>query len=333
MFQPIHMNQLLEFGNGLPSMVQKYIHLLFFSDGRYSYTDTSATNISLGTWSKIRENEYNVTYSNGKIQTFVHNRTTDTFTMPDFSQVRIYRLGKESLATILTIVPTPVPNLYLTGKIGDCLSEPKNRVYQLCLDKDVNVGIKNNKLIATGILFYKSLSRQTTYWDDFAYEGNEVNASVNLKIYNNKSVKVAEVSKTFTVDKNGKTLIELNTEISENDPIDWTYLVSVEKNQDAITSVTTNPTLRTQTGTICKIISNQGYRYGSMWTVYGYASNIGTASGTCVVLVELIASNGESLNSQSQPVFISSGGIESFSITVEAPNNAGRYRISISDKK
>jgi len=97
--------------------------------------------------------------------------------------------------------------------------------------------------------------------------------------------------------------------------------------------IQTIPTLRPQTGPICNIVSNQGYRYGSMWTVYGYASNTGTTSGTCIVLVELIASNGGSLNSQSLPVFISSGGVESFSITVNAPDNAGRYKISISDKK
>jgi hypothetical protein len=88
------------------SDVTKIYKFYFFPDGRYSYTDP-IYNITLsGTWITIRENVYNVTYSDGKILTFVYNRTTDTFTLPEFSQVLAYRIGKEPIATIPTISPS-----------------------------------------------------------------------------------------------------------------------------------------------------------------------------------------------------------------------------------
>jgi hypothetical protein len=90
--------------------VTKIYKFYFFPDGRYSYTDP-INNITLsGTWITIRENMYNVTYSDGKTQTFVYNRTTDTFTIPEFSQVLGYRLGKEPIATFLTPIPPESPS-------------------------------------------------------------------------------------------------------------------------------------------------------------------------------------------------------------------------------
>ena len=94
--------------------VTKIYKFYFYPDGRYSYTDP-INNITIsGTWDTIRENMYNVTYSDGKTQTFVYNRTTDTFTIPEFSQVLAYRLGKEPVATIPTTVETIVPTVTTT---------------------------------------------------------------------------------------------------------------------------------------------------------------------------------------------------------------------------
>jgi hypothetical protein len=88
--------------------VTKIYKFYFFPDGRYSYTDPIYNFTLSGTWDTIRENVYNVTYSDGKTQTFVYNRTTDTFTIPEFSQVLVYRLGKEPVATIPTSAPTTI---------------------------------------------------------------------------------------------------------------------------------------------------------------------------------------------------------------------------------
>jgi len=80
----------------------------FLFDGNYSFTDSSDPNTLPGTWSKVRENEYLITYTNGKNQALVYNQSTDTFTIPEFSQVLAYRLGKEPGATIPTTFPTTV---------------------------------------------------------------------------------------------------------------------------------------------------------------------------------------------------------------------------------
>ena len=81
----------------------------FFLDGRYSFTDSSDPNNQPGTWSKVRENEYLITYIGGKTQALVYNPVTDTFTMPEFSSVLAYRLGKEPVRT-----PTPTPTAVRT---------------------------------------------------------------------------------------------------------------------------------------------------------------------------------------------------------------------------
>lgn len=99
--------------------VTKIYKFYFFPDGRYSQTDPINNFTISGTWDTIRENVYNVTYIDGKILTFVYNRTTDTFTIPEFSQVMAYRLGKEPVATVptsatTTIVTTTVPTTFPT---------------------------------------------------------------------------------------------------------------------------------------------------------------------------------------------------------------------------
>jgi hypothetical protein len=88
--------------------VTKIYKFYFFPDARFSYTDPINNFTLSGTWYTIRENVYNVTLLDGKILTFVYNRTTDTFTIPEFSQVLAYRLGKEPGATISTPAPTTI---------------------------------------------------------------------------------------------------------------------------------------------------------------------------------------------------------------------------------
>jgi len=234
-------------------------------------------------------------------------------------------------ATIRTILPTPVPQIYLEGSIGTCFSEARNRVYRLCLDKDVNVSIKNNRIIASGTLFYDKLPRQIGLGEDLDYEQDVVSASVNLKVYNNNTAKVAEVSKGFTVDKNGKTLVDLNTEISENNPIGWTYRISVEKNTDTVASVTTNPTLRPQTGSDCSV-KYSFYRYGTKWFVDGIVKNDGD-SGKCEVNADLLGTNGVEIDQRSQILTLSSGDSQSFSMDfVDTSNRGISIKVSISNK-
>lgn len=303
----------------------KIYSFTFFPDGHYSYIDSSASENSSGMWSKINENAYNVTYSSGKIQTIIYNQSKDTFTIPEFPQVQAYRLGKEPVATILTIVPTPVPALYLKGS-SECNSEI---FINICLEKDVNVILENNSVRANGTIFFEPIKNPINYnlgqYD--AYQSlKEATVSVKLKLYNNKSVKVAEISKSYSVDKNGKSHIELNTEISENNPIGWTYIISIEKNieknQDVGTTVT--PTREMMT---CNIVSSRGYRYGTEYTISGYVKQTGR-SGTCIITAELFA-GGQSVNSKDTPFYIYQGDTIPFSITVYDPQGtASKYQVS-----
>jgi hypothetical protein len=75
----------------------------FFYDGSFYSIYPYVTSPS-GSWSKIRTNEYKVTYSDGTNLTFVYNPVTDTFSMPEYSQVLAYRWGKDPSQTFL---PTP----------------------------------------------------------------------------------------------------------------------------------------------------------------------------------------------------------------------------------
>jgi len=81
----------------------------FFSDGRYSFTDSSDPNTLPGTWSKVRENEYLIVYTSGKNQALVYTPITDTFTMPEFSGVLAYRLGKEPVRTYTSTITANPP--------------------------------------------------------------------------------------------------------------------------------------------------------------------------------------------------------------------------------
>jgi hypothetical protein len=129
--------------------VTKIYNFSFFPDGRYSYTDPINNFTLSGTWYKIRENVYNVTLLDGKTLTFVYNRTTDTFTIPEFSQVLADRLGKEPIATIstpspTTIVTTTVPTTIPTPIVTNAYIEPIAGVWKLTFpDKTFSLGTYN----------------------------------------------------------------------------------------------------------------------------------------------------------------------------------------------
>jgi len=78
----------------------------FFSDGRYAFTDSSGPNTLTGTWSKVRENEYIINYTNGRYQVLAYNSVTDTYTMPEFPSVVVYRLGKEPVKIVTATAKT-----------------------------------------------------------------------------------------------------------------------------------------------------------------------------------------------------------------------------------
>jgi len=88
--------------------VTKIYKFYFFPDARFSYTDPIHNFTLSGTWYTLRDNGYNVILQDGKTLTFVYDRTTDTFTIPEFSQVLAYRLGKEPVAAISTPAPTTI---------------------------------------------------------------------------------------------------------------------------------------------------------------------------------------------------------------------------------
>jgi hypothetical protein len=235
-------------------------------------------------------------------------------------------------STVPTTIPTPTPVFitYLTGN-STCLSEPENTVYQICLDNDTNVSIKNNIITASGTLFYKNLSLGSKgtgmnpgnhgipgapFFPGTTSAGmgdkSEISVSLHLKTYNNNSVKVAEVSKLFSVDKDGKTLVNLNTEISENNPIGWTYLINVEKNPNEVITTTPTqyiPTLRPLP--LCTA-TYQWYRNGDQVTVTGYVKNDGV-SGTCSFKATLMFDNVE-INSNTRSFSLSGGEAQSFTM-------------------
>jgi len=81
----------------------------FFADGRYSFTDSSDPNTQPGTWSKVRENEYLISYTGGKTQDVLLNPATETFTIPEFSQVIAYRQGAKMPTSTPTVARSQDP--------------------------------------------------------------------------------------------------------------------------------------------------------------------------------------------------------------------------------
>jgi len=100
--------------------VTKIYKFYFFPDARFSYTDPIHNFTLSGTWYTLRDNGYNVTLQDGKTLTFVYDPTTDTFTLPEFSQVLAYRLGKEPVAAI----PPPAPTTIVTTTVPITIPPP-----------------------------------------------------------------------------------------------------------------------------------------------------------------------------------------------------------------
>jgi len=146
-----------------------------------------------------------------------------------------------SVPTIITTqVPlqTQVPTQYLKGTFDGCYCDNVNS--KICIDYKPTVSINGNNVIASGTISFKQQSsvdpncqpRSADVWT-----GNKKSVSVNLRIYNNNNVKAADVSEKFSVDNGGKTLINLNATLPENNPIGWTYRLSVEKDLEEVNGV------------------------------------------------------------------------------------------------
>jgi len=234
-----------------------------------------------------------------------------------------------TVTTVTTTIPatvkTQVPLYYLKGNIGDCFSDPEKKFYEICLADDANVSLRNNTVSASGTIFFRSTSLDThgeekSYYDQL----KGVNGSVALIIFYNKTIQVAEVTRMFSVAKNGKIPVYFDTEISEN-PAGLTYTLAIEKINPEILPTTAVPVLTPYQE--CTIDSHQRYRTSmSEWLVFGSVSNTGTLSGNCRVNVQLIAYDGSYLDNRDQIVFVSGGGTAPFSITVNEPaDKPGAY--------
>jgi hypothetical protein len=145
------------------------------------------------------------------------------------------------LTSVPTIVTTQVPIKYLQGKFDGCYCDKDN--FKICIEDKPKVSINGNNVSASGTIIYKQQStrpdpscqpQSSEVWE---WGQREKSVSVSLKIYDNNNVKVAGISKKYSVDQNGKTLIILNTTLPENNPIGWTYRLSVEKDLEEVNGV------------------------------------------------------------------------------------------------
>ena len=232
-----------------------------------------------------------------------------------------------------TTVPTQVPLYYLEGSTGDCVSDPEKKFYEICLDDEVNVSLRNNTVTALGTVLFKSIipepsgrGEERSYYDQLT----GVNGSVALIILNNKTIKVAEVSRTFSVAKNGTIPVYFETEITDNNPADLTYTLTIEKTNPELLPATTVPAATPYQD--CTIDSHRRYRTSaSEWLVFGSVSNTGTLSGNCRVNAQLIAYDGSYLDNRDQVVYVAGGGTAPFSITLNEPGDkpGAYYKIFI----
>ena len=227
-----------------------------------------------------------------------------------------------------TAARTPVPLHYLEGSTGECVSDPEKKFYTICLDDEVNVSIGNTTVNASGAIFFTSLNTETpwrgeerSYYDHL----KGVRGSVRLIIFNNKTIKVAEVSKTFRVAKNGKIPIYFATEIPETIPANLTYTLAIENISPEILPATAVPAPAPYQE--CTIDSHRRYRISrSEWLVFGTVSNAGTLGRNCRVNVQLIAFDGSYLDNRDQIVYVGGEATAPFSITLNEPaDTPGAY--------
>ena len=273
----------------------------FFSDGRYSFTDSSDPNTLPGTWSKVRENRYLIAYTSGKNQDLVFNPVTDTFTMPEFSQVLAYRLGKEPVGTFTsTVPPTPV----VTSTV------PTIQIFQ---------PVETTPLPPTTVATTPSWLSPTP---------------IHFTPKFNFSQTLGGVTPTPTLVTPTPTLVTpyatagyltVQTPVITTPPTWVIKLISGPTPPYTIRPyyppplTITNPRLP-----ICKIVSsNMNPVYSSVndyrvqWAISGFASNTG-ATGTCIITV----------NNYEQSLYISSGETQHFSF-IFSPSTIAVYQISI----
>jgi len=225
--------------------------------------------------------------------------------------------------TVPTAAWTPVSLHYLEGSTGDCVSDPEKKFYIICLDDEVNVSVRNTTVSASGSIFFTNLTAETSWRDDersYYDHLKGVHGSARLVIFNNKTLKVAEVSKTFDVARNGKIPIFFDTEISATMPAELTYTLTLENINPEILPATAVPAPTPYQE--CIMDSHQRYRTSrSEWLVFGTVGNAGTLGGNCRVNVQLIAFDGSYLDNRDQIVYVAGGGTAPFSIIVNEPGD------------
>jgi len=237
---------------------------------------------------------------------------------------------------VSTPVPIPVPTAartqvplhYLEGNTGECVSDPEKKFYTICPGDEVNVSIGNTTVNASGTIFFTSLTPKTSWrGEERSYYDHlkGVRGSVRLIIFNNKTIKVAEVSKTFRVAKNGKIPIYFATEIPETIPANLTYTLAIENISPEILPATAVPAPAPYQE--CTIDSHRRYRISrSEWLVFGTVSNAGTLGRNCRVNVQLIAFDGSYLDNRDQIVYVAGEATAPFSITLYEPaDKPGAY--------
>jgi hypothetical protein len=230
-----------------------------------------------------------------------------------------------------TTVPIPVPTAtriqvslhFIEGSTGGCVSDPEKKFYTICLDDEINVSVRNNTVSTSGSVFFTTLTPKTSWNEEersYYDRLKGVYGSARLAIFNNKTLKVAEVSKTFSVARNGKIPIYFDTEIPESIPADLTYTLSLENIHPEMLPATAVPAPTPYQE--CAIDSHQRYRTSrSEWLVFGTVSNSGTLGGNCRVNVQLIAFDGSYLDNRDQIVYVAGEGNAPFSITLNEPGD------------
>jgi len=225
--------------------------------------------------------------------------------------------------TVPTAAWTWVPVHYLEGSSGECVSDPEKKFYTICPGDEVHVSVRNTTVRASGTIIFTSRIPETSWrGEERSYYDHlkEVNGSVRLIIFNNKTIKVAEVSKTFDVARNGKIPIFFDTEISATMPADLTYTLTLENINPEIQPATAVPAPTPYQE--CIMDSHQRYRTSrSEWLVFGTVGNAGTLGGNCRVNVQLIAFDGSYLDNRDQIVYVAGDGTAPFSITLNEPGD------------
>jgi len=330
----------------------------FFSDGRYSFTDSSDPNTLPGTWSKVRENEYLIEYTTGKTQALVCNPATDTFTIPEFSQVQAYRLGARTPAPtpqIVYVTPIPTPQVvYILVTPAPVPPTPQPPTVATTLFQVIrttqptpipttscglSLGCPTLVPISTRVPITTSppppiftLHTPTPCIERLqCFSGGICNCPTPTPIY------VIIITPTPTPTPRPTFILptpaptEVKPILPPNPtPIPYQPIV-IRTIMPIVTPIITNPPSPTLPN--CYIVSSQSTHSNRQWTVSGSAGNSG-AAGTCIIRVTLY--NAQQYNAlgvgYSQQFFsISGGNMQPFYIYVydQSSDTAVNYKISI----